>query len=153
MLLTVGLIEWLELQCLQWRLSLGKTVLTKQKVFIEKLRDLNSSIGQIVVYYFINTARGCWLANLLQQIHKRNLFPDECYILPFIFHPLLCLFVSCPPPVLISGPFFLYRVKGVMMEALGPKAILAGRCSKSRVAVLVEQGHTHTDTEREKHTH
>lgn len=47
MVLTVGLIEWLELQCLQWRLSLGKTVLTKQKVFIEKLRDLNSSIGQI----------------------------------------------------------------------------------------------------------
>lgn len=76
MLLTVGLIEWLELQCLQWRLSLGKTVLTKQKVFLEKLRDLNSSIGQIVVYYFINTVRGCWLADLLQQIHKRNLFPD-----------------------------------------------------------------------------
>lgn len=37
------------------------------------------------------------------------------------------------------------------MEALGPKAILAGRCSKSSVAVLVEQGHTHTHAPTWKH--
>lgn len=68
------------------------------------------------------------------------------------FIPFLCLFVSHPRLLLISGLFFLYRGRGVMMEALGPKAILAGRCSKSSVAALVEQRHTHTDTEGEKHT-